>query len=403
MRKRAVALAAVTATASNIVMAQSAVTLYGIVDAGIGYQSSQTSLGSTAGGRSSFKMLNGVWAGSRFGMTGKEDLGAETAAIFTLESGFNSTTGAVAYSGTMFGKQSFIGVTNPHYGTLTFGRQYTPYYTLLFPYAPTKWLGGYAGAHPGDIDSLDTLYRVNNQIVYISPTYRGLTIGGSYAIGGVPGSFDRGSTYNAAVQYTNGTFGIAAGFQRINNSTLGGGAWGSESTANTPGEPAVSAINYGYRNAQAQQRVAVDGAWVFSPSFDVSLSYSNVQYVPGINSGFKDEAIFNTVGGVVHWKPSVTLDIAGGYSYTSASKANGISNSARYHQFSMAQYYAVSKRTGFYFVEGYQRALGQTFNVNASGTTGIIRASASVGDGMNNAPSSSASQFFAALGIIQKF
>ncbi|HEX7911527.1 MAG TPA: porin, partial [Paraburkholderia sp.] len=32
--------------------AQSSVTLYGIVDTGIGYQSSQTGLGSTTGGRS---------------------------------------------------------------------------------------------------------------------------------------------------------------------------------------------------------------------------------------------------------------------------------------------------------------------------------------------------------------
>jgi predicted porin len=41
--------------------AQSSVTLYGIVDAGIGYQSSQTSLGSTTGGRSAVKMVNGIW------------------------------------------------------------------------------------------------------------------------------------------------------------------------------------------------------------------------------------------------------------------------------------------------------------------------------------------------------
>ena len=47
------AVAAATALAAVApAHAQSSVTLYGIVDTGIGYQSSQTSLGSTSGGRS---------------------------------------------------------------------------------------------------------------------------------------------------------------------------------------------------------------------------------------------------------------------------------------------------------------------------------------------------------------
>ena len=47
-------------------------------------------------------------------------------------------------------RQAWIGVTNPTYGTLTAGRQYTSYYTLLSPYSPTTWLTGAYGAHPGD-------------------------------------------------------------------------------------------------------------------------------------------------------------------------------------------------------------------------------------------------------------
>jgi hypothetical protein len=37
--------------------AQSSVTLYGIIDTGVGYQSSQTTLGSTSGGHSAVKMI----------------------------------------------------------------------------------------------------------------------------------------------------------------------------------------------------------------------------------------------------------------------------------------------------------------------------------------------------------
>ncbi|MBP0595624.1 porin, partial [Paraburkholderia sp. LEh10] len=69
---------AATATVCMPVWAQSSVTLYGIVDNGFGYQSSSTTLGSTSGGHSAFKMVTGVWAGSRFGLKGAEDLGGGT-------------------------------------------------------------------------------------------------------------------------------------------------------------------------------------------------------------------------------------------------------------------------------------------------------------------------------------
>jgi predicted porin len=215
--------------------AQSSVTLYGIVDTGIGYQSSSAALGSNSGGRSVVKMNNGIWAGSRFGLKGSEDLGGGTKAIFQLEQGFNSATGAQSVNGLGFSRQAWIGVTNPTYGTLTAGRQYTSYYTLLSPYSPTTWLTGAYGAHPGDLDSLDTIYRANNSLVYTSPKMYGVTVSGSYSLGGVPGSFNAGSTWSAAVQYLNGPFGIAAGFQRINNSTPGGGLWGPESTTSNNG------------------------------------------------------------------------------------------------------------------------------------------------------------------------
>lgn len=406
MNKRAIAVAAFATFAgfsAQTSWAQSSVTLYGIIDVGVGYQNNVTTLGSGAPGHSRVQMINAVWAGSRFGLKGSEDLGGGTKAIFTLESGFNPTTGAQQYTNAMFGRQAFVGVTNPTYGTLTAGRQYTAYYTLLSTYSPTTWLTGYTGAHPGDIDSLDTLYRANNSLVYMSPSISGFTFGGSYAFGGVPGSVNQGSTWSAALLYRYGPLGIATGFQRINNSTLGGGAWGTDSTANTAGEPGVSAINYGYRLAQAQQRVAVTGGWQITDSVDISLAYSNVQYIPGVNSVFRDEAIFNTVGATVHWKPTPAWDLAGGYAFTRATQANGITSSARYNQVSLSQYYSLSKRTGVYLVEGYQHASGNTFTVNGSGVASIIGATASVGDGMNGTPSTTGNQFVAGAAIITRF
>jgi predicted porin len=382
--------------------AQSSVTLYGIVDTGLGYQSSQVStLGTTSGGRSAFKMVNGVWAGSRFGFKGAEDLGGGTKAIFQLEEGFNSSNGTMGVSGLMFNRQAYVGITDTKYGSFTAGRQYTPYYLLLSPYSPTTWLTGAYGAHPGDLDSMDTLYRANNSLVYTSPSIYGLTGSVSYSVGGVAGSTNAGSTYSAALQYLNGPFGIAAGFQRVNNSTPGGGAWGANSTMSNGGaQPGVSAVNNGYQTAQAQQRIAVTGGYAFSSQWDVSFSYSNVQYIAGINSKFHQEAIFNTGGAVLHFKPSPVFDLAAGYSYTRATSANGISSTASYQQFNLSQFYSLSKRTGLYAVEAYQRAGGQTLGTDG---VSIINATAAIGDGQNGTPASSRSMVAVGVGIIHKF
>ncbi|MEM5370159.1 porin [Paraburkholderia azotifigens] len=382
--------------------AQSSVTLYGIVDNGLAYQSSSTSLGSTSGGHSVVKMTPGVWAGSRFGLKGGEDLGGGTKAIFQLESGLNSGTGAAQYTNALFGRLAYVGVTNASYGTFTAGRQYASYYQLLSPYSPTTWITGFYGAHPGDIDGLDTIYRANNTLEYTSPKLYGLTVSGSYSLGGVAGSVNQGSTWTGAVQYAMGPIGLAVGFSRINNSTSGGGAWGSDSTTTNGGsQVGVSALTNGYQTARAQQRFAVGGGYTFNSAWDVTATYSNVQYIPGINSKFTDTAIFNTGGVVLHWKPAVVWDFAAGYSYTRATRANGITDSASYQQFNLSQYYSLSKRSGLYALEAYQRANGKTLGTNGAGQ--IIDATASIGDGFNSTPASSASQFAFGVGIIHRF
>ncbi|MGF6574373.1 Outer membrane protein (porin) [Paraburkholderia fungorum] len=381
--------------------AQSSVTLYGIVDTGIGYQSSSAALGSNAGGRSQVKMINGIWAGSRFGLKGSEDLGGGTKAIFQLEEGFNSATGAESVSGLMFSRQAYVGVANANYGTFTMGRQYTSYYTLLSTYSPTTWLTGAYGAHPGDIDSMDTLYRANNSLVYTSPKFGGLTVSGSYSLGGTPGSFAAGQTWSAAAQYLYGPFGLAAGIQRIDNGNTSGGAWGANSTTSNNGAQAgISAINNGFQTAAKQQRIAVNGGYAFNSQWDVSFAYSNVQYAPGIASAFTGTAIWNTGGVVLHYKPFTALDLAAGYSYTRATQSNGITSAASYNQFNLSQYYSLSKRTGLYALEAYQRAGGKTLGKDGKS---IINATADIGDGQNSAPSSSRSQVAVGAGIIVKF
>jgi len=381
--------------------AQSSVTLYGIIDTGVVYQNSGTSLGSTSGGHSATKLATGIWAGDRIGFKGTEDLGGGNHALFTLESGYNGTNGAAQFSGAMFGRQAFVGLANDRYGTLTLGRQYTPYYLLLSVYSPTNWLTGFFGAHPGDLDSLDTVFRANNTVMYTSPTLHGLKLSASYSLGGVPGSFNAGATWSAAALYQAGPAGIAVGFQRVNNSTPGGGPWGANSTLTSGGQVAISSATNGYATNQAQQRVAVTAGYNFTDNLDLSLSYSNVQYIPGIHSLYTDQATFNTEGAVLHLKVAPAWDFAAGFSYTRATKSNGITDNASYSQFNLSEYYALSKRTGVYALQGYQRANGKTLGTAGSGN--IIAATASLGDGFNSSPASGRSMFAAGLAVIHRF
>src|ERR1700758_2108659 len=97
--------------------AQSSVTLYGLIDAGITYTNNQH-------GQKNFQATSGDINGSRFGLRGAEDLGGGLKAIFTLENGFSIQNGQLGQGGRLFGRQAFVGLSSDSYGTLTVGRQY---------------------------------------------------------------------------------------------------------------------------------------------------------------------------------------------------------------------------------------------------------------------------------------
>ena len=378
--------------------AQSSVTLYGLVDAGIAYESSAGTLGQTANGHSAVTMVNGVRGATVFGMRGSEDLGGGTRVIFRLEQGFNASNGAETTAGLAFKRQANMGISNEEYGTVLFGRQFSSYVMLLSPWSPTQWLTGFFGAHPGDIDSLDLNY-VNNEITYRSPVIHGITVGGSYALGGEPGSINSGSTYSGAVQYNSGKGGLAVGYLRINNSSSGGGVWGPYTTlSNNGAEPSISALTNGYQYAQAQQRVAVTAGWQVTPSFDISGSASNVLYIPGVHSGFTDEEVFNSAGTVLHWNFGPAWSFATGYSFTHASKANG-TDGANYHQLTTQLYYSLSKATGLYAIASWTHASGQTLSAKET----VIRATPTIGDGFNGSPGTGTAVFATAIGLLHRF
>ncbi|KXV16868.1 porin [Caballeronia megalochromosomata] len=364
--------------------AQSSVTLYGVVDNAFAYVSDQR-------GHSNIYMSQGNLQASKFGFVGAEDLGGGTKAIFRLESGFNSLTGAQASAGTIFNRQAYMGLSNDRYGTLTLGRQYTPYFSMVGALGPTGVLTGATGAHPGDVDALDTTLRFNNAVTYASPVIAGFAFSAQYALGGVPGSIASGSNFSAALRYDYKPVSVAAGYIKLKDIA----------TSPALGSFAInSPVNSGYASAQSAQLIAAAARYTYNDLM-LGINYSNVQYAPGSRSLFADEAVFNSYGAIATYRFTPAVNVAAGYSYTRASKANGIADPAQYHQVSFEETYSVSARTTFYALQAYQHASGKS--LVAAGGVVIADAVAVVGDSQNASPSAGPSQFVAMVGVRHAF
>ncbi|MFN7857272.1 MAG: porin [Acidovorax sp.] len=141
MKKSLIALAVLAA--SGAAMAQSSVTLFGIVDAGYGYGS-----GSIAN-RS--QLINSGFNSSRLGFRGVEDLGGGMSASFWLEAGVNNDNGQGATTnannqagaaalgngqqGLTFNRRSTVSVSGG-FGEVRLGRDYTPQFWNITNFDP---------------------------------------------------------------------------------------------------------------------------------------------------------------------------------------------------------------------------------------------------------------------------
>lgn len=154
-------------------MAQSQVTIYGIVDTGVEYITN-----ANAPGNSVIKIpsLTGSFP-SRLGFKGTEELGGGLQAMFVLESGFAVDTGAMGQGNRIFGRQSFVGLKN-YWGQVMIGRQVNMTYIATLK---TDVLGPNIFAI-SSIDSYLPNARSDNAIGYLG-TFSGFTVGATYSFG----------------------------------------------------------------------------------------------------------------------------------------------------------------------------------------------------------------------------
>ena len=205
MKKSLIALACASAFAGSA-NAQS-LTTYGIVDMGFVAES-----GGTAG--SVDKITSGAQSGTRLGFKGTEDLGNKMKALFVLETGIAADTGGFNQNNG-FARQSFIGLQNDA-GTVTLGRQYTPFFLALNAVAD-PFASGLAGNAQNLIPSSGI--RMNNAVKYASPTFSGVSAEVAYGFGENAAGNDRtGRNVGGSIGYTDGTLNVRLAYYRANES-----------------------------------------------------------------------------------------------------------------------------------------------------------------------------------------
>lgn len=196
-----VALACIAVPAA----AQSTVTLYGRVNTTLESQKSNGLQNTTVSDNN-----------SRFGFKGSEDLGGGLKALFQLESGFDSSTGATT-RGALFGREAIVGLSGG-FGTVKLGQQaLTPIYFTS---------ADYVSMHNHDTgSSSDALFglflqplRQSNSIAYTSPTFSGLSFQFAQSRGERANFAGTGvalsTVSDITVDYDNGPLHLGAGYNK---------------------------------------------------------------------------------------------------------------------------------------------------------------------------------------------
>lgn len=318
------AMLAAGAAHASAVFAQSSVTLYGVLDTYVGFQSAEV------GGKSTHLVVlgsNGL-STSRFGLKGVEDLGGGYSARFDLEGGFDPSTGAGQNQYRTFDRQAWVSIASP-YGELRMGRQES----AMWYYSGNLDAFGAATYASGYNNFAQWLARVDNDIAYFSPKFYDTVAEIHYAPGGLAGNFPGNSVFQAGVQSNQGPVYLAAAYLQAAN----------EGNTNRV-KQLMAGGNYDYGHGKLYLAF-------FRTNDVISATTGNALVSPGGKFDPAVGAVSNTPGDY-HNTYSVSADyrinpaatVAAGYAYIHDSSS--LHNNAE--QFSLMATYSLSKRTTLY-------------------------------------------------------
>lgn len=229
MKKSLIALAVLAA--SGAAMAQSSVTLFGVVDEAVSYVN---------GGNNWNGINSGGNATSRIGFRGVEDLGGGLKANFWLEAGIladegsggSGYEGAKSSDGLSFKRRSTVGLEGG-FGEVRLGRDLTEAYKATSRYdvfgqvgfgVSRLWADAAMGAAYTDGNGVKhenqvalTNQRISNMITYVSPNFSGFKAAVNYGFGEQAGSNRTSRYFGGGLTYDNGPLSIGLSGERQNN------------------------------------------------------------------------------------------------------------------------------------------------------------------------------------------
>jgi outer membrane protein OmpU len=354
---------------SNESHAQSSVTMYGIIDAGLTYVTN-------SGGSHLAKFDDGVSYANRWGIKGTEDLGGGMKAVFELESGFHLGNGQISNGGSLFGRAAYVGLQND-WGTLTFGNQIDMTQEMVYLFNVTAWASGYA-INQGDFDRMNGDH-LPNSVKFMSNTYGGFQFGGMYSFSNTPGDFHTGSAWSVGAQYQHGAFSMGTAYTQLNNPSgiyafdpyamIGVHTFFGQPTVSV--DPASGAVTDLYANTP----FPVDK----QGTFGVGASYAigNVTLMGDFTytqiKAFGESEHMQVAEGGADWQVTPALSLIGGYQYTHF-------DGHHWNQLSAGAHYSLSKRTEVYLSgdwlkasQGVDAVIGYSFTPSSTTTQADVR------------------------------
>jgi predicted porin len=331
-------------------VAQSSVTLYGLIDTGIDYYNN-------SGGKQLYETRDGVLTGlygSRWGLAGEEDLGGGLKAVFKLENGFNSTNGALGQGGLEFGRQAFVGLSARKLGTVTIGRQYDSVVDYL-QFAGTGAQWGGITTHASDIDNLQNSFRINNAIKYTSPVIAGAQVGALYAFSNSNAKGGSGTTaaLSAGGTYVYGPIKLGAAYFHAKHPAtfLSDGHY----VANTVGAAIGSAGPWSYvGNPDTVSTLGAGGTYAIG-KFSVGALYTHVKFDDA--NGTRSSVVFDDYDVSLNYAVTPLTRIGVAYLYT-VGYVNYLGQKLEYHRIAFGADTKLGKRTELYAVVVAQQAAG---------------------------------------------
>ena len=333
-------------------LAQSGITVYGIVD--VGAQWNERFSSTTNRQEDVWSIDSGYQSGSRFGFRGAEPLGGGTSAIFTLEGGFSTDTG-MSTQDALFGRQAWLGLQGG-WGTLVAGRIATPssgtgtydVFSAVDPFG-----AGFGLNQLGSTFVAANALRQDNAVLYVTPALDGFKGAAGY-------SFNRGGSEAAPQDGNSNATTLAASY--------GAGAFYAVLTYDILGYPAGGSANAnaGYPDEKLLQLgatldlkvVKLHGAW--ADQSNISAVRAGVSIAPPAGIVAYDNQA---------WMAGVSMPVGRGllmasYQYANASNvgyvgAVGPANfEPDYTVWGLAYTYTMSKQTNVYLGYGQVSAKG---------------------------------------------